>query len=62
VRRPLEASSEKLAGIIPWATPVKAGRDLLRRAFEAANGIGDVVYAPAPRPLSAQNMLTASAN
>jgi len=31
----------------------------LRRAFEAANGIGDVVYAPAPRPLSAQNMLTA---
>ena len=31
--------------VLPWTRHVKAGRDLLRRAFEAANKIGDLIYA-----------------
>ena len=31
--------------VIPWTKHVRAGRDLLRRAFEAANKSGDLTYA-----------------
>jgi PAS domain S-box-containing protein len=31
--------------VLPWTQHVRAGRDLLRRAFEAANKIGDLNYA-----------------
>jgi PAS domain S-box-containing protein len=31
--------------VMPWSRHVKAGRDLVRRAFEAANKIGDLTYA-----------------
>jgi PAS domain S-box-containing protein len=32
-------------GVLPWTRHVRAGRGLLRRAFEAANTIGDLTYA-----------------
>ncbi len=32
-------------GVVPWTRHVRAGRDLLRRAFEAANKNGDLTYA-----------------
>lgn len=31
--------------VLPWTKHVRAGRDLVRRAFEAANQIGDLTYA-----------------
>jgi predicted ATPase/signal transduction histidine kinase len=31
--------------VLPWTRHVRAGRDLVRRAFEAANKIGDLNYA-----------------
>jgi PAS domain S-box-containing protein len=31
--------------VMPWTRHVRAGRDLVRRAFEAANTTGDLVYA-----------------
>jgi len=31
--------------VMPWSRHVRAGRDLVRRAFEAANKIGDLTYA-----------------
>jgi PAS domain S-box-containing protein len=31
--------------VMPWTKHVRAGRDLVRRAFEAANKIGDLTYA-----------------
>ncbi|MEH2474323.1 PAS domain S-box-containing protein [Nitrobacteraceae bacterium AZCC 2161] len=31
--------------VVPWTKHVRAGRDLLRRAFEAANKTGDLTYA-----------------
>src|SRR6202165_597109 len=31
--------------VLPWTRHVRAGRDLVRRAFEAANQIGDLTYA-----------------
>ena len=31
--------------VMPWMSHVRAGRDLVRRAFEAANEAGDLVYA-----------------
>jgi len=31
--------------VLPWTRHVRAGRDLVRRAFEAANEIGDLNYA-----------------
>jgi len=31
--------------VLPWTRHVRDGRDLLRRAFDAANEIGDVTYA-----------------
>jgi PAS domain S-box-containing protein len=32
-------------GVVPWTKHVRAGRDPVRRAFEAANKIGDLTYA-----------------
>jgi PAS domain S-box-containing protein len=32
-------------GVVPWTRHVRAGRDVVRRAFEAANKIGDLTYA-----------------
>jgi PAS domain S-box-containing protein len=32
-------------GVLPWTRHVRAGRDLVRRAFEAANKSGDLTYA-----------------
>ena len=32
-------------GVVPWTRHVRAGRDPVRRAFEAANKIGDLTYA-----------------
>ena len=32
-------------GVVPWTRHVRAGRDLVRRAFEAANRMGDLTYA-----------------
>ncbi len=31
--------------VIPWTKPVRAGRDLIRQAFEVANKIGDLTFA-----------------
>src|SRR6202790_1156374 len=31
--------------VLPWTKHVRAGRDLVRRAFEAANSVGDLTYA-----------------
>src|SRR5260221_2680525 len=31
--------------VVPWTKHVRAGRDLLRRAFEAANKTGDLTFA-----------------
>ena len=31
--------------VLPWTKHVRAGRDLVRRAFEAANKVGDLTYA-----------------
>jgi PAS domain S-box-containing protein len=32
-------------GVLPWIRHVRAGRDLVRRAFEAATKVGDLTYA-----------------
>jgi PAS domain S-box-containing protein len=32
-------------GVLPWIRHVRAGRDLLRRAFEVASRVGDLTYA-----------------
>src|SRR3981081_2666431 len=32
-------------GVLPWTRHVRAGRDLVRRAFEVANQVGDLVFA-----------------
>ena len=31
--------------VLPWTRHVRAGRDLVRRAFEAANKNGDLTFA-----------------
>ena len=31
--------------VLPWTKDVRAGRDLVRRAFEAANAVGDLTFA-----------------
>jgi predicted ATPase/GAF domain-containing protein len=36
---------ETFGFVIPWTRHVRTGRDLLRRAFEIANRIGDITYA-----------------
>src|SRR3979409_617471 len=32
-------------GVVPWTRHGRAGRDVVRRAFEAANKVGDLTYA-----------------
>ncbi len=46
-------------GVLPWTRHVRAGRDLLRRAFEAANTIGDLTYAAYCGNELTTNLLTA---
>jgi PAS domain S-box-containing protein len=45
--------------ILPWARHVKDGRDLMRRAIESANSIGDLHFAVGTGPLLNTNMLAA---
>ncbi len=47
------------AHIIPWATNLRSGRDLARRAFEAANQVGDLTYAVYSCELPSTKLLTA---
>ncbi len=43
--------------VLPWTKHVRAGRDLVRRAFDAANEIGDVVSAGTCYDHLIQNLL-----
>ena len=45
--------------ILPWTRHVRAGRDLVRRAFEAANKVGDLTYAAYSCDQLNTNMLAA---
>src|ERR1700738_2422978 len=45
--------------VMPWTKHVKTGRDLLRRAFEAANKIGDLTFAAYSRLDLNTNLLAA---
>jgi predicted ATPase/signal transduction histidine kinase len=45
--------------ITPWRRHVKEGRELVRRAFDAANGIGDVTFAAYSRNNLNSNLLFA---
>src|SRR6202035_798888 len=45
--------------VLPWTTHVRAGRDLVCRAFDAANEIGDVTYAGFCCDHLVKNMLSA---
>ena len=45
--------------VLPWTRHVRAGRDLVRRAFEAANKIGDLTYAAYCGNQLTTNMLAA---
>jgi PAS domain S-box-containing protein len=47
------------AHIVPWARHVRADHDLTRRAFEAANQIGDLTYAVYSCELPSTKLLTA---
>jgi PAS domain S-box-containing protein len=46
--------------ILPWTKHVRAGRDLMRRAFEAANQIGDLTYAAYACYMMITNLLAAA--
>jgi len=45
--------------VMPWARPVKAARDFLRRALEGANSIGDVIFSAGTCSDICSNMLAA---
>jgi PAS domain S-box-containing protein len=45
--------------VLPWTRPVRAGRDLIRRAFEAANKIGDLTCAACCGNQTITNLLIA---
>ncbi len=45
--------------VLPWARHLKASRDLLRRAFEAANQMGDLTFAAFACTNLATNLLAA---
>jgi PAS domain S-box-containing protein len=45
--------------VMPWTKPVQAGRDLVRRAFEAANKIGDLTVAAYSCDALGTNLLAA---
>jgi PAS domain S-box-containing protein len=47
--------------VMPWTTHLRASRDLLRRAFDAANRIGDVTYAASSCAHLGENLLAAGA-
>jgi PAS domain S-box-containing protein len=47
------------AHIVPWARHVRADHDLSRRAFEAANQVGDLTYAVYSCELPSTKLLTA---
>jgi predicted ATPase len=47
------------AAILPWTKPVRTGRDMLRRGFEGATSIGDVLYASGSGAHLNTNMLVA---
>ena len=43
--------------IMPWTTHVRAGRELIRRAYDAANEIGDLTWAAYSRNYLVSNLL-----
>jgi PAS domain S-box-containing protein len=43
--------------IMPWTRHVRAGRDLIRRAFDAANAMGDLTWAAYSRSQLLSNLL-----
>ena len=45
--------------VMPWTGHVKSGRELVRRGFEAAQRIGDVIYVGQGRANLIRNMLAA---
>jgi PAS domain S-box-containing protein len=45
--------------VLPWRTHVRAGRDLVRRGFEAARKVGDLTYAAYARYMMVTNLLAA---
>jgi PAS domain S-box-containing protein len=45
--------------ILPWTKHVRVGRDLVHRAFEAANKTGDLTYAAYARDMMISNILAA---
>ncbi|MFL6826688.1 MAG: AAA family ATPase, partial [Bradyrhizobium sp.] len=45
--------------VVPWTRHVQAGRDLVRRAFDAANEIGDLTFAAYSRSQLNTNFLAA---
>jgi PAS domain S-box-containing protein len=45
--------------VLPWTRHVRAGRDLVRRAFDAANQIGDFTFAAYSRNHLVTNLLAA---
>jgi len=47
--------------VLPWAKHVREGRDLIRRAFEVANQIGDLTYAGYSSHFIVTNLLTSGA-
>ena len=57
----LQAGTYLLFGghVIPWARHIRASRDLLRRAFDAANATGDLTMAAFSREQLSKNLLAA---
>ena len=45
--------------ILPWAQHVRPSRDLLRRAFDSAQEVGDLTYAAYSRNVLVTNLLAA---
>ena len=45
--------------VLPWTRHVRSGRNLLRRAFEAANEIGDLTFAATSFSITITNLLAA---
>src|SRR5258705_1996151 len=43
--------------VIPWTQPIRTGRSLSRRAFDAANKLGDLTYAAFSRNNLVTNLL-----
>jgi predicted ATPase len=57
----LQAGTYLLFGghVMPWTRHLRAGRDLVRRAFEAANGASDLTHAAYCRQQLSNNLLAA---